>query len=94
MSTIVNRWNMLCTPSKVYVVLALIGIAISLASVKENAYAAVFGAIASLLLLFLWTWLIQAQCDAGRLGLSWLLVFLPIILQVVFFGGMLVRCYA
>jgi hypothetical protein len=72
-------FSKLCTPAKVYLVLALI----------EILYALFYGAsllaeIIMLLFAILWTIFLSWICSKGHVAVSWALVLLPYILLFIF----------
>lgn len=69
----------LCTPAVVYLVLALIGV---FTTMRNNGVASGVG---SLIFVALWTWFLNYLCSKGHTGISWFLVFLPLILFAVMF---------
>lgn len=63
----------LCMPAMVYLVLALIGVFITM---RNNGIMSGGG---SLIFVGLWTWFLNYLCSKGHSGISWFLVFLPLI---------------
>jgi hypothetical protein len=75
---IVNTFKSLCLPSKVYFVLAIIAMLIS-----------IFGSASLLFHLFhlvyivFWTWILHLICKEGYKWLSWVLVVTPYIIAFI-----------
>jgi|LauGreDrversion4_2_1035121.scaffolds.fasta_scaffold18713_6 hypothetical protein len=72
----------LCLPSKVYFVLAFVGILVSIFSPS------MFGGNVSLIVHFIhlvyvlfWAWVLNLICNAGHKWLSWVLVLAPYVLM-------------
>jgi hypothetical protein len=79
----------LCAPAIVYVVLVVVG----LVSQMMGGMATFFGTIGSVVVALLWTWLLNFICKSGYVGISWVLVFLPIILYILLFIFLLNKIY-
>jgi len=69
----------LCMPSKVYLVLSLLGIAFSLFVGFSFFVFAV-----NIFFTFLWAWILNWLCNKGYSSISWLLVLLPFLLYMVY----------
>lgn len=69
----------LCTPALVYLVLALIGV---FSAMRNNG---IMSGLGSLIFVAVWTWFLNYLCAKGHSGISWFLVFLPLILFAVMF---------
>ena len=69
----------LCTPALVYLVLALIGVFTTMRNLGVGS------GMGSLIFVALWTWFLNYLCSKGYTGISWFLVFLPLILFAVTF---------
>ena len=63
----------LCMPALVYLVLALIGVFMTMRSTG------IMSGVGSLIFVGLWTWFLNYLCSKGHAGISWFLVFLPLI---------------
>ena len=73
----------MCTPAKVYVVLAILGIVGTLtAAAQSGPGVAVVTAMGTALFAWLWTMFLNWLCKRGQSGIAWALVFLPIVLTV------------
>lgn len=79
----------LCAPAIVYVVLVVVG----LVSQMMGGMTTFFGTIGSVVVALLWTWLLNFICKSGYVGISWVLVFLPIILYILLFVFILNKLY-
>lgn len=66
----------LCLPSLVYLVLSLIGLLSSISYHNASSHTI----IVSILFIALWTWLLNYICNIGYEGISWIILFLPLIL--------------
>lgn len=70
---------MLCVPAIVYLVFGIISIIMSIVG-KES-----IGSISiSAIVVALWTYILNLICSAGYEVISWILVFLPIIIFIIF----------
>ncbi len=65
----------LCTPAKIYFVIAVIGTVIALFSGASIMYA-----LWKLIFAFIWTFVLGWFCEKGYRSISWFLVLLPYIL--------------
>lgn len=74
-----STFNALCLPSKIYLVLSLIAILLTVLA------PAIFGAISILIhvvhlvYILFWTWVLQLICKAGYKWISWVLVLAPFV---------------
>ncbi len=71
----------LCAPAIVYVILVIVGIIARLMSGMGSFFQIVW----TLVVAVVWTWLLNFICKSGYVGVSWFLVFLPIILVILLF---------
>jgi hypothetical protein len=69
----------LCLPSLIYLVISLIGL---LGSISYHTIA-MPTIIVSLLFIIIWTWLLNYICYIGYEGISWIILFFPIILALL-----------
>jgi hypothetical protein len=69
----------ICTPAVVYLVLAVLSIIILI--VKKASFIALFFKI---IIIALWTWLLNYLCSIGYKSFSWFLVLLPFIITIIF----------
>ena len=82
---------MLCVPAIVYLVFGIISIIMSIVE-KES-----IGSISiSAIFIALWTYILNLICSAGYEVISWILVFLPIVIFIIlmimglsFLGGLM-----
>jgi uncharacterized membrane protein len=70
-----KEFQELCTPAKIYFVLAVLACAIAL--YNRVAVTAVF---VKLFFAFVWTYILSWLCKKGMSGLAWFLVLLPYII--------------
>ena len=75
---VANMFKSLCLPSKVYLVLAVIAILVSLFS----GVSLLMNLIHLVYILF-WTWILHLICKEGFKWLSWVLVITPYILAFI-----------
>jgi hypothetical protein len=76
-----KRFEELCTPAKLYFVLAVLSCIIALFNGVGFMHVAV-----NLIIAFLWTAALSWICGKGFTGISWFLVLLPyIVMLLVFF---------
>ncbi len=76
-----DEFRNLCTPAKIYFVLAVLSCLIAL--YNRIAFSAVF---VKLIFAFIWTYVLSWLCSKGLKNVAWFLVLLPyiIILLVMF----------
>ena len=79
-----NDFNHLCAPAKLYFVLVIISIIIGLFSGFQ-----VLAIVMKLIFAFIWTIVLNWLCKKGWKVLSWILVLLPFILIVLAYFGMM-----
>lgn len=70
----------LCLPSKVYFVLAVIGILLSLLSPDIFGSVSLFMHIIHFIYAVFWSWVLNLICKAGYKWISWVLVLAPFVL--------------
>ena len=75
-----SKFNELCTPAKLYFVLAVISCIIALVNGIGFMHVAV-----NLIIAFLWTAVLSWFCGKGFSTLSWVLVLLPYIIMILVF---------
>lgn len=79
-------WKSLCLPGKVYLVLALLGVASSIGAPQPRGAAKTnkgWTIVGNLLWSLIWVWIISMLCEAGWNKTAWVLaVGLPILLIV------------
>jgi hypothetical protein len=75
-----KRFEELCTPAKLYFVLAVVSCIIALFNGIRFMHVAV-----NLIIAFLWTAALSWICGKGFTGVSWFLVLLPYIIMVLVF---------
>ena len=79
-----DKFNKLCDPAKLYLVMVLFFIVVGLFS-KIN----VLAIIIKLIFAFIWTFVLNWLCKKGYKTVSWILVLLPFILLLIAFFGYL-----
>jgi hypothetical protein len=86
-----NKLSQLCTPSYVYFIISVLGIAISVIqnignnkkytlgmfSCRVPSCIAIF--IIKVIYIFFWTWILNLMCKDGHSGIAWFLVLLPFV---------------
>jgi len=70
-----KEFQELCTPAKIYFVLAVLSCAIAL--FNRVSFSSVF---VKLIFAFIWTYILSFLCKKGWQNLAWFLVLLPYIL--------------
>jgi hypothetical protein len=85
----------LCNPALFYFVISIIGLLMVAFQNMGNNHELMIGSsmlnlenspvifIVKLLYILFWTWILNLICKDGHSGISWLLVFLPVILIVL-----------
>jgi len=74
-----NKKLMLCIPAIIYLVFGVISIIMSI--VKKQSVLSIF---ISVIFIALWTFLLNILCSYGYEVISWILLFLPIIMFMIF----------
>jgi hypothetical protein len=78
-----KEFSKLCTPAKIYFVIAVIAIVLALFSGMGVVYAFV-----KLVFAFIWTFILSWLCDKGFKALSWFLVLLPYVVILLALLGL------
>lgn len=78
----------LCLPSKAYLVLAFIGIIVSVLFPTISNFSLLFQLIHIVYIIF-WTWILDLICKAGYKIISWILVLAPFVLVFLIFTFLL-----
>ena len=76
-----DSFSSFCTPSKLYLVFAIVGL-ISSSVLKFNPFYFIF----SILFIYVWTLILNWICNKGYEVLSWFLVLLPLLTSFAFVG--------
>jgi len=79
-----KEFSKLCTPAKIYFVLAVIACIIAL----FNGFGVV-AVVIKLIFAFIWTFILGWLCDKGFKALSWFLVLIPYIIILLVLLGMM-----
>jgi hypothetical protein len=93
-----NKLSQLCTPSLVYFIISVIGLAIAIMqnlgnnnrynlgsfSCQVPSCVAVF--IIKVVYVLFWTWILNLMCRDGHVEIAWFLVLLPFILLAIIIG--------
>lgn len=93
--------NQLCSPSYVYFIISILGLAISAVQNIRNrrmyslgnfscevpSTIAVF--LIQLVYILFWTWILNLMCKDGHINIAWFLVLLPFILMFVIIGSVM-----
>ena len=77
-----SMFKSLCLPSKVYLVLGLVAVLMSIISPAVFGGASLLMHLVHLVYIVFWTWILNLICGAGYKWISWVLVLAPF---VVFF---------
>ena len=72
----------LCLPSKVYFVLAFVGILASVLAPTVFGGVSLFMHLIHLVYVVFWTWVLDLICKAGYKWLSWVLVLAPFLAAI------------
>jgi hypothetical protein len=75
-------FSQLCTPSKIYFVIAVIACVIALFSGMG-----IVSVFVKLVFAFIWTFILNWLCNKGYKSLSWFLVLLPYVIILLAFIG-------
>ncbi len=75
----IQDFKNLCAPAIVYIVLVIVGI---LGQIMGG-IATISNTIVTIIIAGLWTWLLNFICKSGYTVVSWVLVFLPILLYIL-----------
>ncbi len=75
----IQDFKNLCAPALVYLILVVVGI---IAQIMGN-MATFSNTISTIIVAGLWTWLLNFVCKSGYTVVSWILVFLPILLYIL-----------
>jgi len=90
--------NQLCTPSYIYFIISIIGLAAAALQNLGNSQIYALGNfscrvpstialfIIKLVYILFWTWILNLMCKDGQESIAWLLVLLPFILFFVIIG--------
>ena len=90
-----NKLSELCTPSLIYFVFSVIGIAMAIFQNMGNTNKYCLGSFAcqvpstiavfivKIVCVFFWTWVLNLMCADGHIGIAWFLVLLPFILLLL-----------
>lgn len=94
--------NQLCTPARIYFVISMIGIVMSIIQNFGNHGVYSMGSyscsVPSTFLVFFfqiiyilfWSWVLNLICKDGQPGIAWFLVLLPFVLLFVLIGVMMI----
>jgi hypothetical protein len=74
-------FSTLCLPAKIYLLLAITGIIVSLYHKLS-----IMNLIFSMLFIYLWTTMVNWICNKGYIIVSWFLVLLPLFSSFAFVG--------
>jgi hypothetical protein len=93
--------NQLCSPSYVYFIISMLGLAIAAIQNFKNRRMYSLGnfscRVPSTIAIFLiklvyilfWTWILNLMCKDGQKNIAWFLVLLPFILMFVIIGSVM-----
>jgi hypothetical protein len=91
----------LCTPSLIYFVISILGLAVAvmqnlgntksytLGSFSCNVPSTILVFIVKLIYILFWTWILNLICKDGYSTISWFLVLFPFVLSFVLLGILL-----
>ena len=90
--------NQLCSPSYVYFIISMLGLAVSAVQNLKNRQMYSLGSFScrvpstiavfllKLVYILFWTWILNLMCKDGHKNIAWFLVLLPFILMFVIIG--------
>lgn len=96
-----KNMNQLCTPSYVYFIISILGLAMlaiqnlgnrqlySLGSFSCRVPSTIAVFLLKLVYVLFWTWVLNLMCKDGHIGIAWFLVLLPFILMFVIMGSVM-----
>ena len=79
-----NDFKKLCTPAKLYFVLAVVSCVFALFSGIK-----IMTVFINLIIAFLWTYILSWICKKDFVGISWILVLFPYFMMLLLFFGLL-----
>ena len=79
-----KEFSKLCTPAKIYFVLAVLACVVALFN-----GVAILAVFVKLVFAFLWTFILNWLCSKGFAGVSWFFVLLPFIMILLVFLGVI-----
>jgi hypothetical protein len=78
-----SAFKSLCLPSKVYLILSIIAILLTIFLPATFGGVSVIGHIIHFVYVLFWTWVLNLICKAGYKWISWVLVLAPFVLAFV-----------
>ena len=93
--------NQLCTPSCIYFIISILGLAMlaiqnlgnkqlySLGSFSCRVPSTIAVFLIKLVYILFWTWILNLMCKDGHINIAWFLVLLPFILMFVIMGSVM-----
>lgn len=93
-----NKLSQLCTPSLVYFVISVVGLAMAVVQNLGNKHHYSLGSfscqvpscmaifIIKIVYVLFWTWILNLMCRDGHDEIAWFLVLLPFILLAIIIG--------
>jgi len=81
-----SLFKSLCLPSKVYLVLSILAILLTILSPAVFGGVSVIGHIIHVVYVLFWTWVLNLICKAGYKWISWVLVLAPFVFAFVLFA--------
>uniref|UniRef100_A0A6C0EQ05 Uncharacterized protein n=1 Tax=viral metagenome TaxID=1070528 RepID=A0A6C0EQ05_9ZZZZ len=79
-----KEFSKLCTPSKIYFVLAVLACVVALFN-----HVTILAVFVKLIFAFIWTFILDWLCKKGFEGVSWFFVLLPFIMILLVFLGVI-----
>ena len=86
---LVSAFKSLCLPSKVYLVLSLVGVIVSIISPSMFIDTSFVMQFIHLVYIVFWTWILHLICSAGYKWISWVLVLAPFVAMFILFAFVL-----
>ena len=78
---LVSAFKSLCLPSKVYFILAVVGVLLTVISPSVFGNVSLLMQLVHLVYIVFWTWVLHLICRAGYKWISWVLVLAPFVLM-------------
>ena len=76
-----STFKSLCLPSKIYFVLAVVGVLLTVIFPSIFGNVSLFMQLLHLVYIVFWTWVLHLICRAGYKFISWVLVLAPFVLM-------------
>ena len=81
-----SLFKSLCLPSKVYFVLSVVSILLTLIAPRMFGSISILAQFIHIIYAVFWTWILNLICKAGYKWISWVLVLAPLIIMFLLFS--------